>query len=1064
MLEIKELIWIFKDGLTLDGRKRVLEDEKELSSDDLKLKSDPEAYTKELLIEPIIRKLKLEQIPEVHFRGIKNELRKADYYLKNKVKDLFLLEAKPINADLFKISSDGAVNQIKGLFRLAEVKEKYEFGIATDGLRWVFIDHNSIIVYDFNILTHSKKIENILSGKEEVSADKVEEEISRRFYDWYNALLNGGEYKDENNKKRNISTKDCLINNIVSVSDESDREQIAQSILNRLIFIKFLSSKEIIAFDVLDYLGSQNEDILNEKFKQLSFQVLNTEKNKRYNIDSRFKDIPYLNGSLFTRTKVEIENPDYKIKAFILREAIKFLDSFKFTHSEDISKDQIDPEILGYIFERAMTSKDRKGTGSYYTRKTITKFISEQALYPLITNKTNIILKERGYKNSELIEDFNDIYKLRAPTLEIIYNEVILKLKICDNACGSGSFLLSVCNLLLSIYKRINAELRLRTNEIAIRKLILKENIYGVDFNTNAIEIAKLRLWLWLVSIYNPENVEALPNIEYNLREGNSLFGFIDISKYKSQRITFADYFSDEELLLPLLKTRDKLISFYNSASGEKAKNLKTTIEKMHSKISNILNIRFYEELIKRGIKLKKERFLEIKPFHWGYEFYSIFNKDSNNKSIGFDVIVGNPPYGNLLSQVEKNIVKEYYTCLKAKNIAENFFERSFDLLKENHGVLGYVTPKTIAFYGAWEEIRQLIMEYKIACIYDVGLGFVGVNFEEIVLLIEKRKISNYDSLIYVAKNLKSSTKDKSPIFNGSISIQKMKKHNTIIFRFLTEKEFDIISHIENNCRRFNEIYKSAFRGLYIPDKEKETLKAGNTKWINKVPDVKRFYISKVFNIHLSEEKWVNKAKIIMKPRLFFKVLRGKRLVCYPDFTGEYLTTEKLVNVVFESDQENKLGALSLIINSYVPSFYIQKMLFSETTETSRVMDDMYVGEIPIPELNEYLQPLTILCQYMLFLNSSESNRENEKEIIEFIDNNIIDSLVFELYFKQVLKTNLVNLLNPLLSEFNDLKSSELNLTYLKKMVSNIKNDREILKEISKINDHEWVSVLKMDN
>ena len=363
---VEEIINKFKEQLTLDGKKRVLEDREKLTSQMLKIKADPEEYTKENLIEPLLRSINIKKVKEVHFKGIRGELRKADYYLENTKGIHFLAEVKPLNSDLFEKIPNGAINQIKGLFRLAEVQKQYSFGIATDGLTWIFIDKESNIVFNLNFILQFNSIKEILTGKEQVSLQKVEEKISKKFYDWYNALLHGGKYKDHENKTKHIAESDSLVENIYNVQSKDEREQIAQILMNRLIFVKFLQSKGVINFDIMEYVSQLSEDIMNEKLKQLFFQVLNTEKNQRINIDSKFEDIPYLNGSLFFRAKVESKNINYIVKSEVLGEVISFLDSFKFIHSE-VDKDSfvLDPEILGYIFERAMTATDRKGTGSY---------------------------------------------------------------------------------------------------------------------------------------------------------------------------------------------------------------------------------------------------------------------------------------------------------------------------------------------------------------------------------------------------------------------------------------------------------------------------------------------------------------------------------------------------------------------------------------------------------------------------------------------------------------------------------------------------------------------------
>jgi len=741
--EINKLIENLKEHLTLDGKERVFEKNLPLQSSYLIEKSDPEAVTKTLLIEPIIEKLNLGKLPEIHFKSIE-KLRRVDYRLKNEENILFLVEAKPLNSDLFEKSPSGAVNQIKGLFTLAEVKENYQFGIATDGILWIFIDKNAKIIYKLSIKENFEHIKELLIGKEEVSSEMVEEEISKKFYDWYNALLHGGKYKDHNNKVKMISTKDCLVENILFVPKLEEREQIAQTITDRLIFIKFLQSKKIVNYDVLDYLANFDESILNEKLRQLFFQVLNAKKSDRFNVDTKFKDIPYLNGGLFLRTDVESKNQDYKIRAGILKEILMFLDSFKFIHTEDISNERIlDPEILGYIFERVMTSTDRKGTGSFYTPKTITNYISKNTIYPLILKKVNNFLKKKGWKDSELLNKIEDIYKIRSPTiLGEINTEIILNLKICDNACGSGAFLLSIANNLLEIYKKINETLRLSNPEFTLKKLILKNNLYGVDINPNAIEIAKLRLWLWLVDSYEPDRIEPLPNIDYNLRVGNSLLGYVNVERFKDNKLSLLDYFSSEKSLNVMLTKREEIINKYKESIGTEAREFKKEIEEIDRKIKRLLDINLYQEIVKK-IKITEEEFSQLNPFHWGFEFYSIFQ---GNGEKGFDIIVGNPPYisnNNVKERFFVDYLREFYKTLQLKwDIYVAFIERSVKLIK-NEGYLSYIVPDVyLTINYSKNNLKYL---FEIGNINQIDYFnnlqvFRGVGVSNIIFVFEKNK------------------------------------------------------------------------------------------------------------------------------------------------------------------------------------------------------------------------------------------------------------------------------------------------------------------------------------
>jgi hypothetical protein len=198
---------------------------------------------------------------------------------------------------------------------------------------------------------------------------------------------------------------------------------------------------------------------------------------------------------------------------------------------------------------------------------------------------------------------------------------------------------------------------------------------------------------------------------------------------------------------------------------------------------------------------------------------------------------------------------------------------------------------------------------------------------------------------------------------------------------------------------------------LYISDEEKSHLKHGKYKFINKVPDVSRYYINKVKEIDIDKNKaWKEKASRILKPRVFFKVLRGKRIVVYPDQQGVFLTTEKLVNFFLKKEVLDKVSyyALSGILNSKVPSFFIEKVLFSMTTETSRVMDLIYSKYLPIPKIDLRTQgaykKLDELVVAMLELQQTYHEQKavgHEKERIEQQIKQLdweIDEEVYKLY------------------------------------------------------------------
>lgn len=761
-IDTKKLIDYFSNLLTLDGRQRVFEQGQKLNSSFLKEPSDPEAVTKDALIEPIIRALGLQKLPEKHFDLPQGKRRIVDYRLKNNENISFLVEAKPLNANLFDDIDDSAVNQIKELFYLAVVKEEYAFGIATDGFLWVFINKEREVVHTYDIRKELPKIKELLVGRADVSLQREEEEISKKFYDWYNALLHGGKYKDHKGKTRNISTNDCLVENIQLIREKGDKEQVAQSILNRLIFIKFLQSKDIIQQDILDYLSGLDETKLNNELRQLFFEVLNTEKAKRTDVDLKFRDIPYLNGSLFVRTEIERNNPDYKIKAEILKEIIAFLDSFKFVHEDGRSgSDALDPEILGYIFEKAMTAAERDSTGSYYTPKIVTQYLSKNTIEKKIIDNAKDLLVQRKQKPITSIED---LYRLDIRIQKDVFNRIATNLTICDNACGSGSFLLSAANTLLDVYKVINEKANVGYSEIELKKLILKHSLYGVDINPNAIEIAKLRLWLWLVASYSKDNIEPLTNIEYNIRTGNSLIGYLDITKIKD-KLNLHDWIANDgnSSLRVLLDRREREIIEYKGLSGTKAKELKEKIEERDKEIRDLMNTKLYEDISLHYKKISMNEFKALRPFHWGFEFGEVFNEKK-----GFDVIVGNPPYGNILLPLEKKAMYSYET-ITANEIAANFVERTLNSLTI-HGVCGLIITTAIAINSSIAKARELIrrnMSESRMALFNTRPAKIFADAEiRVLVFLGEKDTPEKPGTIYTTEAIKFTAEQKPRIFD----------------------------------------------------------------------------------------------------------------------------------------------------------------------------------------------------------------------------------------------------------------------------------------------------------
>ena len=296
--------------------------------------------------------------------------------------------------------------------------------------------------------------------------------------------------------------------------------------------------------------------------------------------------------------------------------------------------------------------------------------------------------------------------------------EVLNSTRVLDPACGSGHFLVSAGNLLFDLKECICNRLveefgfERELDDYAEVKKIIVDNLYGVDISETAVEIAKLRLWLWLVSqLKESENIEPLPNLEYNIKCGNSLIGWVDEKLQPTLKYAYTDkiegifkgliaFCENVDERERLIKARDLLKSvkgnildnyveafhllyeIYKTSHGHKATQLKEILEDIRKVIYDCVNpafLNYINEKLKRN-KVSEKEFGSSKPFHWKVDFGWII------KSGGFDVVIGNPPYirAKDIPVIEKEIFnKIYYSPFGSYDIFVIFIERCVCLTRQ---------------------------------------------------------------------------------------------------------------------------------------------------------------------------------------------------------------------------------------------------------------------------------------------------------------------------------------------------------------------------------------------
>jgi hypothetical protein len=571
-----------------------------------------------------------------------------------------------------------------------------------------------------------------------VVLENYQEGVSKKFYDEYMRLVFGGK-----------NSQVCLVNSIIGLDDQDAKTKIAQAIVDRLIFIKFIEAKGWMKGDKTflsnlwkTYKRAPTGSFYDSFLKRLFFNVLNNPFDELK--EGPFAGIKYLNGGLFRRTAEEEAHPEYSVEDDIIAKLISFLEGYSF-EDENLGRLRTDierrrnvmsPEILGYIFERTVNHEK----GAYYTPDNVTEFITAGTLKALILDIFNSRLSKHNVPPAKRVENALADGSLTKADLRDIYGE-IQSLRIVDPGCGSGAFFMPVINFLMQIHKRLTKELELPFSPYKTKKEIIENNIFGVDLNPQAVEIAKLRLWLELVSsVGNLEEVELLPNIEYNVVCGNTLLGFddyveisdlhefqpLDIDELMREiAVKYPDHvsrikeLSEKPTIKNILLIRDLLLRLYKTELDPKsAQKVKKVVEQVHSVLQKTMSGHYLQFLGKLNNKkqIRKASALEEldkhRPFHWILEFNEVFSNG------GFDIVLGNPPYVEF-GEIDYPLYQ--FTTAECGNTYAPFFERAINITKKG-GYFGYIVPISAVCTDRMAVLQEMLIK----------------NSEEL-------KVSNYD-------------------------------------------------------------------------------------------------------------------------------------------------------------------------------------------------------------------------------------------------------------------------------------------------------------------------------
>lgn len=464
------------------------------------------------------------------------------------------------------------------------------------------------------------------------------EALSDEFFDRYRELyadfvqyLTGKRYVKESGKwvEKTIHAPNPQLATSFEGSDKLVRDYI-KKMFGRIVFLYFLQRKGWLAgnrqyMHDLFYHSELQDNFLDGVLEPLFFGVLNTRSEHRSADVAYLPDsdkIPYLNGGLFQQD--EIDERTCTIPADYFKRLFDFFDQYNFTIDENDPEDAevgIDPEMLGRIFENLL--EDNKDKGAFYTPKEIVEYMCRESIIAYLLNG----IPERSH---ELIRNF--VETLDADSLNDEQRKYLAKklvdVKICDPAIGSGAFPMGIVNILSKIYLALG----LVRDRSKMKRHIMEQNIYGVDIEKGAVDIARLRFWLAMV--VDATEPEPLPNLHFKIMQGNSLlesYNGKDLSRLTKVNIgepgSLGLQNQDAELLI------SSLADYYSESDhGKRAKIFNDILNNVRRQIFELTQS---EEFMKDVDDLSAND----KFFLWHTWFADVFAQG------GFDIIIGNPPY-----------------------------------------------------------------------------------------------------------------------------------------------------------------------------------------------------------------------------------------------------------------------------------------------------------------------------------------------------------------------------------------------------------------------------------
>ena len=787
-----------------------------------------------------------------------------------------------------------------------------------------------------------------------------------------------------------------------------------KKLMGRLVFLQFLQKKGWLGVRAGKPWGTGDSEFIQNLFAQTAdkdhfvdnvlevlFNDLNTEREGDLATPSLWRGqgeaimVPYLNGGLFERDASDETNFPLPVK--YMQQMLDFFSSYNFTIDENDPDDAevgVDPEMLGRIFENLL--EDNKDKGAFYTPKEIVTYMCRESLIAYL--QTDVDDEPTKEAIRQFVTTHNSKYLgTKASPLWGRLEEALKIVKICDPAIGSGAFPMGLLKELFLCRTALEGISQRQAAEI--KKHIIQQNIYGVDIERGAVDIARLRFWLSL--IVDEETPQALPNLDFKIMQGNSLleqYKGVDLStmterKYdKKEGLSWFDNMVDvyrEEL-------RNMLAKYYNCTNHNEKKQLRTHI------INNVK-----QQLKEQSINVDfgdtdlsgNNQFML-----WHTWFYDVFSKG------GFDIVIGNPPYVftrdvDFSDDFKKDIESKYFSLLensKKKTKANqsgkiNLFATFVIggiLLNKKGGSLNYILPNNILRTTTYDRVRKYILDNtKINQIVDLGAGvFENVTASTIIILLQNKK--QKDSFAKIVTDIIDL--DKKQYKAKELNQEGFIRNVSYAFNIFGD---DSVSKISNKICEANKTLGYYCKDIIEGIVAKKSL-IGETMDYGCVPllggkNIRRYGLKGSPKYLLWDKSQIHRARPDYLWELDEKIIiqrisGGDYPIVAALDNRKYKTFASINNIVLKDEYRKLYKLIVALLNSNIINWYYANN-FSNKSKLTVNISKTYLEMIPIPDVDHPT------CQIIMNLVEKIQTLSPDSRVFDTI-NMEINRLIYQLY------------------------------------------------------------------